>query len=125
MASLKLSGVIGLQDMTEKLIDETKKEFDPGTGLEVFSLKDVSSHCRREDGWVVLYDKVYQVKEYLDHGEHPGGEDGILRCLGHDATMVFRGVGHSKEALAMLEKYLIGILPRGERMGCYSDMLFF
>ena len=35
---------------------------------------------------------------------------------GWDATLAFRGAGHSAAALRGLEKYCIGILPRDERL---------
>ena len=75
-------------------------------------------HNNFDDAWIVLYDKVYNVTEYLL--KHPGGEDVILEYLGFDATMAFRSVGHSKAALRMLEKYLIGILPKSEWMNFTS-----
>ena len=88
-------------------------------------------HDSREDGWTVIYDKVYDVTEFLSL--HPGGEDVILEYLGYDATLAFRGVGHSKAAVRMLKRldsnpnitkrepliflrYLIGILPLKERL---------
>ena len=40
-------------------------EVDLETGLEVISLEEVSYHCTREDGWMVVYDKVYDVTEFL------------------------------------------------------------
>ena len=122
-AFLKISSVVGLEDLTEKLIDETKKNIDPETGLEVIDLKEVKHHGAMEDGWVVIYDKVYEVTEYLRSGSHPGGEEEIMKYLGHDATMAFRGSGHGKETLSMLAKYVVGILPSRERLGYYSDML--
>ena len=82
-------------------------EQDPDTGLE--------------DVWMVIYDKVYDVTEYLERGSHPGGEDVMMEYLGYDATMAFRGVGHSKGALRMLEKYVVGILPVDERLNFRSD----
>ena len=91
-------------------------ELDIETGLEVISLEEVSYHCTRKDGWMVVYDKVYDVTEYLEKDSHPGGEDVMLEYLGYDATMAFRGVGHSRGALRMLEKYLVGILPQDERL---------
>ena len=36
--------------------------------------------------------------------------------LGYDATLAFRGVGHSKAAVKMLDKFIIGILPKEERL---------
>ena len=91
-------------------------EIDPETGLEVISLEEVSYHCTMEDGWMVTYDKVYEVTEFLRMGSHPGGEDVMMEYLGYDGTMAFRGVGHSRGALMMLEKYVVGILPREERL---------
>ena len=102
-------------------IGDCEVDIDPETGLELISLDEVSYHCTMEDGWMVIYDKVYEVTEYLM--KHPGGEDVMMEYLGYDATMAFRGVGHSQVALAILQRYLVGILPRTERLGYYSDML--
>ena len=96
-------------------------ETDPDTGLEMIRLDEVSYHCTKEDGWMVIYDKVYDVTEYLERGSHPGGEDVMMEYLGYDATMAFRGVGHSKGALRMLEKYVVGILPIDERLNFKPD----
>ena len=70
---------------------------------------------------MVIYDKVYDVTEYLERGSHPGGEDVMMEYLGYDATMAFRGVGHSKGALRILEKYVVGILPVDERLNFRPD----
>ena len=75
-------------------------------------LEEVMLHDNLDDAWIVLFDKVYDVTDYLT--KHPGGEEVIFEYLGYDATMAFRSVGHSKAAVKMLEKYLIGILPRSE-----------
>lgn len=40
----------------------------------------------------------------------------MLEYAGHDATLAFRGVGHSKEAEESLKPYLIGILVENERI---------
>ena len=94
-------------------------EVDPETGLEVISLDEVSMHCTMEDGWMVIYDKVYEVTEYLM--KHPGGEDVMMEYLGYDATMAFRGVGHSRGVTRVLEKYIVGSLPTDERLGLAAD----
>jgi len=88
---------------------------DPETGLELISLSEVSQHTSPYDGWIVLYDKVYEITEFLRL--HPGGEEVLAEYLGYDGTLAFRGVGHSKAAVRMLTKYCIGILPREERLG--------
>jgi len=94
---------------------------DPESGLDLICLDEVSYHNTREDAWIVIYDKVFEMTEYLEDGGHPGGEDVILEYLGYDATLAFRGVAHSKSALRFLEKYCIGILPSEERLNFTSD----
>lgn len=39
----------------------------------------------------------------------------MLEYLGLDATVAFQGVGHSADALEMMEPFLIGVLPKSER----------
>ena len=98
--------------MNENNLKRTKT--DPDTNLPLVSLDEVSEHSSQEDGWMVLYDRVYDVTAFLR--EHPGGEDVMIEYLGYDATFAFRGVGHSDDALEMLEEFLIGILPFQERL---------
>merc|ERR1711953_1214552 len=64
----------------------------------------------------------YEMTEYLESHQHPGGQDVIVEYLGHDATLAFRGVGHSKPAMKILEKYCIGILPHDERLNFSSHL---
>ena len=87
---------------------------DPETGLRLISLDEVRDHCTMEDGWMVLYDRVYQVSNLLRL--HPGGEEVMAEYLGYDATIAFQGVGHSKAASRMLQSNLIGILPQEDRL---------
>ena len=95
---------------------------DEETGLDFINLEEVSYHNVMEDAWMVVYDKVYEMTEYLESNRHPGGQDVILEYLGYDATLAFRGVGHSKPAMKMLEKYCIGILPHDERLNFSSHL---
>merc|ERR1712066_23753 len=95
---------------------------DEETGLDFINLEEVSYHCSEDDAWLVVYDKVYEMTEYLESFGHPGGQDVIVEYLGYDATLAFRGVGHSKPAMKMLEKYCIGILPHDERLNFSSHL---
>merc|ERR1712004_724614 len=38
---------------------------DPETGLRLISLDEVRDHCSLEDGWMVLFDRVYNVSHLL------------------------------------------------------------
>ena len=48
--------------------------------------------------------------------QHPGGIYVMEEHLGFDATVAFRSAGHSTDAFTMLNEYLIGILPKNERI---------
>jgi len=87
---------------------------DADTGLPLVTLDEVADHCVASDAWTVVYDRVYDVTEYI--GLHPGGEDVLLEYVGHDATNAFRSVGHSRAAFKALNKYCIGILPPAQRL---------
>lgn len=103
--------------------------------MPVISMAEVRDHFMPNDGWMVLYDKVYDVTNFLDlvgfthnlqlrgpsnnflvYLQHPGGNFVMEDYLGHDATTAFRSVGHSTDALPMLDRYLIGVLPSNERL---------
>jgi len=107
-----LQGSTFLFDVNENSMK--RRKIDPDTNLPLISLDEVSDHSSQADGWMVLYDRVYNVTAFLR--EHPGGEEVMAEYLGYDATFAFRGVGHSEDAVEMLEEFLIGILPFQERL---------
>ncbi|KAJ3654765.1 hypothetical protein Zmor_013932 [Zophobas morio] len=78
------------------------------------TLAEVSWHDNASDCWIIIYDKVYDVTDFLD--EHPGGSDILLECAGRDASVAFRGSGHSSQAMRALDRFLIGELPLHERI---------
>ncbi|KAH8880526.1 cytochrome b2 [Thozetella sp. PMI_491] len=51
------------------------------------SLEELHRHNRKDDCWVVVHRKVWDVTEFLD--EHPGGPEIILSCAGGHATEEF------------------------------------
>ncbi|ODN03856.1 Cytochrome b5 [Orchesella cincta] len=88
--------------------------FDKEHSLPLFTLQDVAFHDMHHDCWLILYDRVYDVTSFLS--SHPGGDEVMLEYAGHDATLAFRSVGHSKEAEESLKPYLVGILVESERI---------
>lgn len=82
--------------------------------LPQYTLQEVSEHRSGDDCWVVIYDRVYDITKFLDF--HPGGSDLLLEYAGYDATLAFRGTGHSTAALRMLKEYEIGELVPSERI---------
>lgn len=79
-----------------------------------YTLDEVSYHDTFGDCWIVLYDRVYDITDFLQL--HPGGYDVLLENAGRDATIAFIGTGHSKAAIASLQIYEIGELPPHERI---------
>lgn len=49
--------------------------------------EDVKIHASREDCWVTLGGKVYDITGYLDF--HPGGVEKLLLVAGKDGTALF------------------------------------
>jgi acyl-CoA oxidase len=52
-----------------------------------FTMEEVSQHNKDRDCWVVLFDKVYNVTQFIV--DHPGGKDSIMLFAGQDATEQF------------------------------------
>ncbi|RKF81913.1 putative cytochrome b5 [Golovinomyces cichoracearum] len=79
---------------------------------KVFTYAEVSEHSEKEDLYMVIEEKVYDVSKFVD--EHPGGEEVMLDVAGQDATEAFNDVGHSDEAREILSRMHIGDLDAAE-----------
>uniref|UniRef100_A0A2N9FE06 Cytochrome b5 heme-binding domain-containing protein n=1 Tax=Fagus sylvatica TaxID=28930 RepID=A0A2N9FE06_FAGSY len=75
---------------------------------KLYTMQEASEHNTKDDCWVVIDGKVYDVTSYLD--EHPGGDDVVLVATGKDATDDFEDAGHSKSAKELMETFCIGEL---------------
>ncbi|GAN06956.1 cytochrome b5 type B-like isoform X1 [Mucor ambiguus] len=84
----------------------------------IYSLDDVSKHNTKNDLWMTIHNKVYNITEFVQ--EHPGGEEVLLDEAGKDATEAFEDIGHSDEAREILEKYLIGTLDEASQNSTYK-----
>ena len=73
----------------------------------------LAKHDQREDVWMTIHNKVYDITKYLD--DHPGGEEVLMDRAGQDGTEDFEDVGHSQQARDTLKKYELGELPPSER----------
>nr|GMD31521.1 cytochrome B5 [Ipomoea batatas] len=73
---------------------------------KVHSFEEVSKHNTKDDCWIIISGKVYNVTPYLD--DHPGGDDVLLTATGKDATNDFEDIGHSDDARETMKKYYIG-----------------
>ena len=70
------------------------------------TLEEVSKHNTKDDCWLIIAGKVYDVTKFLE--DHPGGDDVLLSSTAKDATDDFEDVGHSSTARAMLDEYYVG-----------------
>ncbi|XP_074568622.1 uncharacterized protein LOC141825131 [Curcuma longa] len=77
--------------------------------LKSYSAAEISLHTTKEDCWLSIGGKVYDVSTFME--EHPGGEDVILHASASgDATQAFEEIGHSSAAISSMKSYLIGTI---------------
>ncbi|CAN0884827.1 Cytochrome b5 isoform B [Linum grandiflorum] len=84
----------------------------------IHELDDLRKHNQREDCWIVIHGKVYNVTDFLS--EHPGGVEVLLSATERDASEDFEEAGHGKQARELMKKYYIGdidpnTLPSGRK----------
>ncbi|KAL2845650.1 hypothetical protein BJY01DRAFT_263567 [Aspergillus pseudoustus] len=80
--------------------------------MSTYTLEQVKEHCKPDDVWIIIHNKVYDVTKYLE--DHPGGAAVLIEVAGTDATQAFEDIGHSDEARQQLEPYYVGDLPDTE-----------
>ncbi|EEQ38239.1 putative cytochrome b5 [Clavispora lusitaniae] len=78
----------------------------------IYSLSQVSKHATPTDLWVIIYNNVYDISDFVK--DHPGGAEVLFDCGGVDATEAFEDVGHSQDAVDMLVPYYVGKLAPNE-----------
>ncbi|KAM0471942.1 hypothetical protein ACHAPX_009078 [Trichoderma viride] len=74
--------------------------------MQEYTLADVAAHNKREDLWIVIHGKVYDVSKYVR--DHPGGVDVLIEVAGTDATAAYNEAGHSEDADEILETLQVG-----------------
>jgi hypothetical protein len=81
-------------------------------GLKLIGPKELAAHNTKEDCWLLIRGKVYNLTEFLSI--HPGGQSILLHHAGTDATNAFNDVPHSSRAHGMMSKYVCAeMLPHG------------
>ncbi|KAI3449301.1 hypothetical protein Pfo_005966 [Paulownia fortunei] len=73
---------------------------------KVHAFEEVAKHSKKEDCWLIISGKVYDVTPFLE--EHPGGDEVMLMSSGKDATADFEDVGHSDDAQEKMKEFFIG-----------------
>ncbi|KAI4980826.1 cytochrome b5-like [Hordeum vulgare subsp. vulgare] len=88
-------------------------------GGKVYSFQEVRKHSERQDCWLIISGKVYDVTPYME--EHPGGDEVLLACTGKDATADFDDIGHSDAAKELMRQYCVGEVDAATvpaKLGC-------
>jgi len=92
----------GAQTGVEETLQQAQQKL-----LKEYTEEEVAKHCSKEDVWIVVKGKVYDVSGYVE--EHPGG-DAILKNAGKDATEGFHGPQHPPRVFDIIDDFLIGKL---------------
>lgn len=114
--SMSNEGAITLTPNPSASTESQTTETSELATVEKYTLEEVASHSSKEDCWLVLDGKIYDVTPYVQSGFHPGKEAILMGC-GKDATSLFNnrpnGSGsHSERARKMLSKYYKGELAQ-------------
>jgi hypothetical protein len=70
--------------------DSGSADTPPPPPLPQYTIADVAEHTEKDDCWVVIRGKVYDVSSWL--ASHPGGPSILLKLAGGDATDMFTAV---------------------------------
>ncbi|QEU58197.1 Cyb5 [Kluyveromyces lactis] len=73
---------------------------------KLLTYKEVSEHKTVDDLWMIIDGKVYDCTKFVD--EHPGGDEILVDLGGQDATGPFEDIGHSDDAIKLLEPMYVG-----------------
>eukprot|EP00007_Cunea_sp_BSH-02190019_P007055 CAMPEP_0174239496 /NCGR_PEP_ID=MMETSP0417-20130205/14969_1 /TAXON_ID=242541 /ORGANISM="Mayorella sp, Strain BSH-02190019" /LENGTH=143 /DNA_ID=CAMNT_0015318443 /DNA_START=136 /DNA_END=564 /DNA_ORIENTATION=- len=74
-------------------------------GVRVFSREEVAKHNSKDDCWIIINQKVYNVTPWVE--DHPGGR-ALLVAPGKDVTNYFEEQQHSDYAREHMETFCIG-----------------
>ncbi|AET40174.1 Cyb5p Ecym_5420 [Eremothecium cymbalariae DBVPG len=71
-----------------------------------FTYQEIADHNSEQDLWLIINGKVYDCSKFAD--EHPGGDEVLLDLGGQDATIPFLDIGHTDDAVKLLDHMYIG-----------------
>ena len=74
--------------------------------LPTFTMAEVAKHGTRDDCWVILDGRAYDVTRFID--AHPGGVGPVVNMAGRDATDVFANYHAARVYKTMLPPMLVG-----------------
>lgn len=87
---------------------ELKAQWKAEVEVPEYTIKDVAQHKAKDDTWIVIHGKVYNITDYIQ--DHPGGAEALMEVAGEDATTAYEDVGHSEDAREIMNPYLVGVV---------------
>jgi len=84
-----------------------------------YTVEEVAKHTTRDDIWLIIDDKVYDVSSYVD--AHHGG-DAILNYPGMDNTKPFYGDQHGDSVFDLVQDYWIGMVKKEKSQPSSSNV---
>lgn len=106
LADVPVGNLLASKKVGADLVDPTVE----GKG-RVISVKELALHSSKEDCWVAVSGKVYDITSWIP--KHPGGLLPILDTAGQDVTDAFTAF-HPSRVKNLLPKYYIGELEPTE-----------
>ncbi|KAN0033723.1 hypothetical protein ACTFIV_000187 [Dictyostelium citrinum] len=85
--------------------------------LPEFTVEEVSRHNTREDCWIIINEKVYNVSSYVS--SHPGG-DMILQNAGGESTTLFKQANMTAYAHIIMKDFHIGYCHHQRRFDGFT-----
>jgi cytochrome b involved in lipid metabolism len=78
-------------------------------GLPQFTMAEVAKHNTKDDCWIILDERVYDITRFID--KHPGGVGPVVNMAGKDATDVFDNYHAARVYKNMLPVYTRNCVP--------------
>lgn len=95
------------QKEADKVVEEPKETM-------MITIAEVEEHATKDDCWMAIDGKVYDLTKYIASATHPGGPAMAKDC-GTDATFVYQNdPEHSEYATSLLPPFYIGELTSSE-----------
>ncbi len=91
----------------KKRVMSSEQKIRTSRELKDISLSELSKHNTKDDCWVAIYGKVYDLTAFAE--EHPAGAESIYKLGGIDGTEAFESV-HNQRMMEDFEEVLIGKL---------------
>eukprot|EP00927_Polykrikos_kofoidii_P016118 TRINITY_DN17240_c0_g1_i1.p1 TRINITY_DN17240_c0_g1~~TRINITY_DN17240_c0_g1_i1.p1 ORF type:complete len:419 (-),score=87.77 TRINITY_DN17240_c0_g1_i1:85-1341(-) len=108
LATLRRAATLCGHDVLTAVVEETMEQLQPKNVAHI-PWAEVEKHQNKDDLWLLIDGKVYDVTPFLDL--HPGGGQLIVEASGFDATSLFEMTHGSglRYSLRLLNQFFIGV----------------